>query len=93
MDEAVRTKGDDPDTNNLGRQLSELIGAVGIYLGELWSAYEGDRERLHRAMMRASRSQAFDKYMKSDLCPGCGRPLSPGVSPGRCSGCEKDDPF
>ena len=94
----LTTKDDDPDTDNLGRHLSELIGAVGIYLGELGSAHGGDRERLHRAMMRAIRSQAFDKYMEADfdkpgLCPGCGRPLSPGMSPGRCPGCEKDDPF
>ncbi len=53
----------DPDTVNLGRQLSELVGAVGIYLGELGSAHGGDRERLHRAMMRAILSQAFCDYM------------------------------
>ena len=48
---------------DLGRELSELIGAVGFYLGEIGSAHEGDKERLRRAMTRSLRSEAFVEYM------------------------------
>lgn len=51
---------------DLGRQLSELIGAVGIYLGEIKSAGEGDKERLRRAMKYALHSEAFIEYMKHE---------------------------
>ncbi len=59
------------ETDDLGRHLSELIGAVGLYLGDLGSAHEGDEERLRRAMKRALRSEAFRKYMEPvrDITP------------------------
>ncbi len=55
----------DPDSNNLGRQLSELIGAVGIYLGRMGPGRAGDKPRLDRAMTRALRSQAFVEFMEA----------------------------
>lgn len=73
------TKDADPDTDNLGRQLSELIGAVGIYLGELGPTHGGDKERLGRAMTRAVRSQAFGEFMDADIPPG--PPDPPGGKP------------
>lgn len=35
------------------RVLSELVGAVGIYLGRVGSAHKGDKARLERALDRA----------------------------------------
>jgi len=46
----------------LGRQVSELLGAIGIYLGAMDSG-EGDEDRLKRALKRALRSEAFILYM------------------------------
>ena len=54
------------EQDGLGRQLSELIGAVGIYLGDLGSAHEADRARLRRAMQRAMRSEAFVNFMEAE---------------------------
>ena len=55
----------DPFTINeqLGRELSELIGAVSLYLGQLGSPHKDDKERLQRAMTLALRSEAFRGYM------------------------------
>ena len=44
---------DDPTKPEVPRVLSELIGAVGFYLGRLGSAHEGDKDRLGRALDRA----------------------------------------
>lgn len=54
-----------PD-DSLGRQLSELIGACALYLGELGPAHEGDKERLDRAMRRALRSESFAAWMEAN---------------------------
>ena len=51
--------------DDLGRQTSELIGAIGFYLGDLGSTHKGDKARLRRAMQRAMRSPAFVEYMQA----------------------------
>lgn len=52
-----------PDHLAIGHQLSELIGAVGLYLGHIKSAHEDDRDRLHRAARAALHDEAFVRYM------------------------------
>jgi hypothetical protein len=59
-DEAIDTSHD----ADAGRQLSELVGAVGLYLGELGSGHDGDKERLQRAMYRALRSKAMHDFQE-----------------------------
>lgn len=54
---------------DLGRQLSELIGAVGIYFGYVESGGMGNKDRLERAMKRALRSESFAKYMRDEHDP------------------------
>lgn len=43
---------DDP-LPEMPRALSELVGAVGIYLGRIESAHKGEKARLERALDRA----------------------------------------
>lgn len=63
------------DAVALGRELAELIGATGLYLGELRSASSGDLPRLDRAYRRALRSEVFAEYMHllpaPVICPRC----------------------
>ena len=51
----------------LGRQLSELIGAVGLFLGDPRTDKIGDQVRLRRAMERAMHSGAFKQYMEHEI--------------------------
>lgn len=60
-----RTRSITEDDEDLGRQLGELIGAVALYLGELGPSHEGDKDRLRRALQRATRSRAHIGYMES----------------------------
>lgn len=64
-DEAIRIHGKIPRgvAADLGQQVSGLIGAMGIYLGDLGSDHVGDKDRLRRAMTRALHSSAFIAYM------------------------------
>ena len=48
----------------LGRELNELIGAIGLYLGLLESDHEDNKDRLHRSYTKAIESKSFDDYMK-----------------------------
>lgn len=45
----------------LDRHFSELVGAVGLYLGEVGSAHTGDRDRLRRALRRAIKCGPLDE--------------------------------
>lgn len=47
-----KTSWDDP-LPEIPRVLSELIGAVGFYLGRLGPTHQGDKARLERALDRA----------------------------------------
>lgn len=77
------------------RALSELVGAVGLYLGRLGSAHVGDKARLERALDRAivnGRKQFAPEDGKDQPTPA----TSPGPSiadlkPGRYFLIKYDD--
>ena len=52
------------DDNEVRREVGELIGAIGIYLGDIESTGTGDEDRLRRAMNKALKSKSFVKYMR-----------------------------
>ena len=49
---------------DLGREVAELIGAIGVYLGGMETKEKGDKDRLRRAMKKALKSKAFIRYMR-----------------------------
>ena len=48
--------------HSAGRQLSQLLGAVAVYLGAIHSDRRGDRDWLQRAMVAATQSSAMRDY-------------------------------
>ena len=55
------------DNTEIRQEVGQLIGAIGVYLGDIESTdkeSKGDEDRLRRAMEKALKSKPFVKYMR-----------------------------